>query len=247
MSRSAQALAALAWIAAIAAGCSSSPFDNTLLYVQVDSAGLLSANGSYTVGVTLSNMTDGHCPLSPSAILTVGDQTAPMGEQSWPFGSCFVGNVPLPGNNDLNIKVWDAPNSGDQGQAVVGALTPGGDATIASPLSGTTTPGGQILVSVPDTLRSLQPTLASFVYLGTDDPRYAGENTFPTYDGEPLLTVPAPQHTGRFRFTVTMTSSDASLALPAGVVVSCFGISECVAIGTPDIGPLQITVAAPAP
>ena len=239
ISGSAKALAALAWTAAIAAGCSSSPFDNTLLSVQVDNAASLSPNGSHTVGVTLANMGDGHCPVSASAILTVGDQ-------SWPFGSCFVGNVPLPGNSDLNVKIWDAPDSADQGQSVVGALAPGFDATIALPVSGTTTPGGQIRVTVPAALANLQPALASFVYLGMDDAGYEGENTSPTADGADLL-VPAPRHTGPFRFSVTMTTSDSSVGAPAGVVVSCFGFSRCVAIGTPDIGPLPITVVAPPP
>ena len=234
-------VAALLWLGVFSGGCSSSLFDNTLLSVQVDSSGALSANGSLTAGVTLVRQGDGRCPLSPSAILTVG-------QQSWPFGSCFVGDVPLMRNDDLDIRVWNGPDSADQGRAVLGALAPGSDATIASPLSGTTTPGGQILVSLPAALRNLQPALASFVYLGLDDPTYAGENTTPTLDvGDPFMTVPAPKHTGPFRLWVSMSTSDPSVELPGGVVVSCFGFSKCVAVGTPDVGPLAITVAAPAP
>lgn len=235
-------LGALVWAAAaIGAGCSSSPFDNTLLSVQVDNAGSLSPDGGHTVGVTLANMGGSGCPLAADAVLTVG-------ERSWPFGSCVAGGVPAPVDSDLDLKVWNGPNSSDQGQAVVGALVPGADAAVVSPLSDTTTPGGDIQVSVPPVLQTLQPLSAAFVYLGMDDPAYAGENTFPTtQNGGSSLVVAAPKHAGRFRFSVSMTGSDPSQGPPAGVVVSCFGFSKCVAIGTPDLGPLQITVVAPAP
>ncbi len=246
---SARAGAALACLAALAVGgCSSSPFDSTLLLVQVNDATALPAGASHTAGVTLASQTDGHCPLSAGAVLTVGDQSGGVlvGDQSWPFGNCFADGVPLAGNSDVALKIWNGTNSADEGQAVLGGLDPGFDATIVSPLSGAVAAGGDIHVSVPEALRNFQPLSATFVYLGTDDPSYSGEDSAPAFEGSgSSMTVPAPAHAGKFRFSVLMNSSDPSLA--PGVVVSCFGFAKCAAVGTSDIGPFEITVLAPPP
>jgi hypothetical protein len=226
------ALAALLTMGAVGGGCGSSRFGNSVLLANVVDLSSFS-DRRYPLTITLVDANDGHCPLSQSAILTVGDQ-------SWPFASCSSETIDLTQNTQISIEILDGADKAD---AVIAGMAPGMDATIVAPASGTTTPSGSVSVSLPAALQGLKPFSADFVYQGTDDATYPGDITNQGTATPDTVTVQAPEHSGPFTLWVSMTSPDSQEPVPvSGTVASCSGFSKCVTNPVTTLGPLPVTV-----